>query len=153
MVSRAAAFKDIGLLDLFTVGSFRMSLISAVLISKPGGSPVCFWSGSLSSGRWCFWLMSSATWIGDVCFSLDCFFHFSTCCLFGWSVGSLLYLSVASSVALSLRRSIGSMFDSISHAAVGVVLSPPHISLSAWFWIRSSCEVVVLLATVCKEWP
>ena len=75
-------------------------------------------------------------------FQLLCLFfccQFSTIFLFGWS--SLLYLSTVSVRALDLVMSRGSMYASISYAAAGVDLIPPHINLTAWFWMRSTYYV------------
>ena len=55
-----------------------------------------------------------------------------------------------SSVSLNsfLRRPKGSIFASISQAAIGVLLIPSQMSLTAWFWTLSRDSVGALEAVV-----
>ena len=72
-----------------------------------------------------------------------------------WLFSSILSnLSKVSTVALSLRTFRGSTLASISHAQVGVVLSPPQTNRRAWFCSLSSFSWFVVLAVACRgaEW-
>ena len=129
-----------------------MLLIAGVLSVVQGSSGENLFSGCLSLGKW--WDNSNfcATFKGEDCFSLSFGFQESTSLRLGWSLSSLLYLSMLCRTALSLLKCRGSTLASISRAAVGVLLMPPHTSRSDWFCTLSRLSVVDLLAAVWIGW-
>src|SRR5579871_653133 len=131
MVSNVAVLSIVVIVSLVSLLSISVVLISGVVSSLAGYRFGYFSVDSRVCGSKCWPAVFAATCSGEFCLILLIGFQFSTNDLFGCPCLILLYLSVASRTERLRRRSIGSMSASISQAAVGVVLIPPHMNLRA----------------------